>query len=83
MNTVSSFLCASWSHLTRFLRHCFTECPLHMRCSILVMSAFLNLLFITAIITSCSNTETGIAREQAIYTVSTSALGQALSGFAS
>ena len=63
-----------WQRPRTFLHHCWTECPKKERCAILLSSAFLNLLLLTALIQGCASTEAGLQREQHIYDVSTNAV---------
>ena len=67
MNPLLSRISALWHRPRTFLHHCWTECPKKERCAILLSSAFLNLLLLTALIQGCASTEAGLQREQHIY----------------
>ena len=74
MNPLLPRISALWHRPRTFLHHCWTECPKKERCAILLSSAFLNLLLLTALIQGCASTEAGLQREQHIYDVSTNAV---------
>ncbi len=77
MKTPFQFLCSLPARAARFLRNCWTECPKHEKCSMLAMSALLNLFLGFALLSGCASTSKGVAREQTVYNAATNVVGVA------
>jgi hypothetical protein len=55
----------------RFVRNCWTECPKHEKCTLLVMSALLNFGLGIMLLQGCATTPKGLTREQQLYNTAT------------
>ena len=60
---------------TRFVRNCWTECPKHEKCTMLLLSGLANLGLALLLMQGCASTPKGISREEKIYNVATNVVG--------
>jgi hypothetical protein len=62
--------------VSRFLKHCLSDCPKSLKCGTLFASALLNLLLLSALLSGCATTKKGITEEQKVYSVATNVVAK-------
>ena len=77
MKTLIRSVSAPFRVAGRFVRNCWTECPKHEKCTLLVMSALLNIGLALVLLQGCASTPQGLAREQRFYAGATNVVGVA------
>jgi hypothetical protein len=75
MKTLFRAACSFACKPFRFIRNCWSECPKAQKCTMLMLSAVLNVVFGLLLLQGCASSPLGIAREQRVYSAGTNVVG--------